>query len=72
MIVTAKDHSGCLRVLLNGADISGDCFEADDVAGTALCYRRDSNGQYLVIGDEVARETRYGKVEIVPCFPAAN
>ena len=34
------------RCLLDGVDISDDCFEADSEEGWALCYERDASGMH--------------------------
>ncbi len=69
MIVDAREgDNGLYRVLLDGVDISTDCQVADDERGAAWCFLRDADGriyQSPYRPDEVARELRRGRVEIL-------
>jgi hypothetical protein len=56
-----------LHVLLDGVDITTQCFFADDVLGVVAVYKRDENGRIQLDPEtrEILRETKFGKVEIV-------
>jgi len=55
------------NVLLDGEDVTKDCFEADDEEGYVLLYLEDEDGRRLrrPNGSGVAQERRAGRVEIV-------
>jgi len=58
------------RVFLEGKDISGSCYRAEEYSdGTvvAFCFQRDAQGLFLFdfVTREVARETRRGNGRIV-------
>ncbi len=69
MTVDAREgDNGFYTVLLDGVDISVDCQFADDEKGAALCLLRDASGLPYVSPyrtDEIAREWRRGRVEIL-------
>lgn len=52
------------RVTLDGVDISGDCFEADEEDGWAACYERNADGHLFVRNGIVAQTRRRGVVVI--------
>ena len=67
MIVTAEEHAGMYRILVDGEDISKVCRWADDVLGLASCFRLDEKGQmYMDVAlHHPAVHLRRGKVEIL-------
>ena len=48
MIVSANKEAGQFTVMLNGADVSKDCYRADDEAGIVWCYSRDPEGEIFL------------------------
>ena len=54
-----------MRVFLDGAE-QKDCVEADEENGFVIVYARDKDGRYILEGDEIKTETRYGVVTVVP------
>lgn len=55
------------RVLLDGVDVTRDCFLADDHSpGLVGLYLRDENDGFYRQGDDAAREFRSGKVTLIP------
>ena len=64
------------RILLDGKDISDDCYRAEvnsDGSGRAFCFRRNADGKFYTWTSpqgvrDVAREIREGAVKIIrPC-----
>lgn len=53
-----------LRVLLDGVSQDGRCEAYDIDAGTVIRCKLDEQGHIYAEGDEVARETVTGKVEV--------
>ena len=54
-----------MRVFLDGAE-QKDCIEADEENGFVIVYARDKDGRYILDGDEIQTEIRYGVVTVVP------
>lgn len=62
---------GRARIILDGKDISTDCYRAElftDGRGIAYCFKKDSFGQHMIdaSGEDVMKETRTGAMEIRP------
>jgi len=60
------------KVILDGVDISRDCYAANDKLGIALCYKRNESGSFYheqEYGEELqqcmVREMRKGNITIV-------
>ena len=43
-----------------------DCVEADEENGVVIVIARDKDGRYILDGDEIQTEIRYGVVTVVP------
>ena len=43
-----------------------DCIEADEENGVVIVFAQDKDGRYILEGDEIQTETRYGVVTVVP------
>lgn len=43
-----------------------DCVEADEENGFVIVFARDKDGRYILDGDEIQTEIRYGVVTVVP------
>ena len=43
-----------------------DCIEADEENGVVTVFARDKDGRYILDGDEIQTEIRYGVVTVVP------
>lgn len=66
----ALRHKGiCLKVLLNGEDVTARCFEADDQLGYVGLYRHRNGRPYLDFSSsgeaQAAKEFLHGRVEFV-------
>jgi hypothetical protein len=69
MYISVETHpreARCVRVRVDGVDITRRCYEADDERGFATCFRWNAEGKpYLdPTTGEVARERLTGHVEI--------
>lgn len=53
------------RCLLDGVDISNDCFASDDIEGWADCYVRERNGSAVIRDGELVTVRRRGHVELI-------
>lgn len=64
--ITTKTHSFKVRVFLDGVDVTGDGFEADDIAGYVDCYLRGDDGKWMIDKDTNSPvfARRYGNVLI--------
>lgn len=64
--ITTETHMCKVRVFLDGVDVTGDAFEADDVAGYADCYLRVDDGKWMIDKDtsNPVFSRRYGNVLI--------
>lgn len=58
------DNFGRYEVHLNGKYLA-DCYEADDVAGTAVVLARDEFGMHIIVDSELILQTLTGEVKIV-------
>ena len=60
--ITTKTHACKVRVFIDGADVTNDAFEADDVAGYVDCY----DGKWIIDKDtnSFVFSRRYGNVLI--------
>ena len=54
-----------MKAFLDGVE-QKDCIEADDENGFVIIRQRDKDGRYILEGDEIQTETRYGVVTVVP------
>ena len=54
-----------MRVFLDGAE-QKDCIEADEENGVVIVFARDKDVRYILDGDEIQTEIRYGVVSVVP------
>jgi len=52
--------------LLDGVDISNDCYAASDTKGVALCYKKNADNKKYLENNKVAREIRRGDVVFLP------
>lgn len=75
MRVDTRDGTGRqflrYRVLLNGEDVTTQCFLADDKEGVVGLYLRDVSGHFYVDksykdGDAAAHEFKHGVVTMIP------
>ncbi len=60
-----KQHIGW-KCILDGVDISRDCFAADDAEGWADCYVRNADGQKFLEGRDIKVERSLGHVQLLP------
>ena len=51
-------------ILLDGKDITLNCFTADEEKGIAMCYKRNSEGKVYIDNEKLAEEILYGEIEI--------
>jgi hypothetical protein len=61
-MIVGNDHKTC-NVYLNGIKIKH-AFYADDIIGEVHLYESDSNGNILVVNDEIVVKKLKGRVEI--------
>jgi hypothetical protein len=54
-----------MRVFLDGAE-QKHCVEADEENGVVIVFALDKDGRYILDGDEIQTEIRYGVVTVVP------
>ena len=54
-----------MKAFLDGVE-QKDCIEADEENGVVTVFARDKDGRYILDGDEIQTETRYGVVTVVP------
>ena len=54
-----------MKAFLDGVE-QKDCIEADEENGFVIVYARDKDGRYILDGDEIQTEIRYGVVTVVP------
>lgn len=65
MKVTAKTHMDKVRAYLDGVDVSGLCFEADDEAGYVMGYRLNDRETFVRSPEgELVIFTKHGNVRI--------
>jgi len=58
---------GHSTVLLDGVDVSKECFACDDKAGIVWMYQRDSSGRLYLDGpNHLAQIQRVGRVQFIP------
>jgi hypothetical protein len=50
-------------VVLDG-EVLHDCITADEEEGMVLVYARDATGNFILDGDEMRTEQRFGKVSV--------
>ena len=64
--ITTETHSFKVRVFLDGVDVTGDGFEADDIAGYVDCWIRGDDGKWMIDKDtnSLVSSRRYGNVLI--------
>ena len=56
---------GHSTVLLDGVDVSKQCFACDDRAGMVWLYKRKDGHNYIENG-KIAEEIRRGRVQFIP------
>ena len=57
-----------VKVLLDGKDVSHDCYRVEqfsDGSGRAYLLKRGANGEILWGGHDIVREVRSGRVQII-------
>ena len=54
-----------MKAFLDGV-AQEDCIEADEENGVVIVFARDKDGRYILDGDEIQTEMRYGVVTVVP------
>ena len=54
-----------MKAFLDGVE-QEDCIEADEENGVVIVFARDKDGRYILDGDEIQTEIRYGVVTVVP------
>lgn len=61
-----RNFAGRVTVTLDGEDVTNRCIGFDRAKGETILRRRDESGELFVDPgtDEIARETRTGKVEV--------
>ena len=66
MIINAREGQTGFSVTLDGVEISGECFYADDVARLVKVYLRDGTGNFYMgpLTGQAASEERHGVVVI--------
>lgn len=57
-------YSAKWEIIIDGESVSDDCVTADSDMGLVIVAKRDVDGNFVLIGDFIAYEVRYGKVEI--------
>ena len=64
--ITTKTHACKVRVFIDGADVTTDAFEADDIAGYVDCWIRGDDGKWMIDKDtnSLVFDRRYGNVSI--------
>ena len=61
-----KDVSKIHAILVDGVDVTNDCYYADDYLNIALCLKRDEEGFFYKASDGFPdRQVLTGKVEII-------
>lgn len=65
MILHAKGEvRGRWRILLNGQNVTDECFYADDLTGVVMVYLRNARGRFYRKDGVPAQEMRRGIVRI--------
>ena len=64
--ITTETHVCKVRVFLDGADVTNDAFEADDIAGYVDCYLCGDDGKWMIDKEtnSFVSSRRYGNVFI--------
>ena len=64
--ITTETHVCKVRVFLDGADVTNDAFEADDIAGLVDCYLCGDDGKWMIDKEtnSFVFARRYGNVLI--------
>ena len=64
--ITTETHVCKVRVFIDGADVTNDAFEADDIAGYVDCWIRGDDGKWMIDRDtgKLVFTRRYGNVLI--------
>ncbi len=63
-VAKTPEAIGKYRVLLDGEDVTDDCFEADDASGWVGIWLTNADGSLRIDGGEPAFAYRHGRVEI--------
>ena len=64
--ITTETHVCKVRVFIDGADVTNDAFEADDIAGYVDCYLCGDDGKWMIDKEtnSFVSSRRYGNVLI--------
>ena len=65
-VTVEEDYKRVSKIYLNNEDVTKKCFEADDVEGYVMLYKKDENDNHILTedGEDVEREKLEGNVRI--------